>query len=79
MAFEPIAGTFEAENVGVMHDPVDHRGRDGLVTEHLAPPPEGEVAREDQGRVFVAARDELEEQVRGVLIERDVADFVPTP
>jgi len=26
--------------------------------------------------MFITARDELEEQVRGVLIKRDVADFV---
>ena len=37
MAFEPIAGAFEAENVGVVHDSVDHRGGDGLVAEDLAP------------------------------------------
>jgi hypothetical protein len=41
VAFEPIAGAFEAENVGVVHDSVDHGGGDGLVTEDLAPPPEG--------------------------------------
>src|SRR5665213_3884630 len=76
MAFEPIAGAFEAEDVGMMHDPVDHRGRDGLVAEYLTPPPEREVAREDQRRVFVAGGDELEEQVRGVLIEWDVAHLV---
>ena len=76
MTFEPVAGAFEVEHVGVVHDPVDHRGRDGGVAEDLAPPPEGQVAREDQGRVFVTARDELEEQVRGVLIEGDVADLV---
>jgi len=69
-------GACEAEDVGVVRDAVDHRGRDGGVAENLAPEPEGEVARHDQGRVFVAGRDELEEQVRGVLIEWDVADFV---
>jgi hypothetical protein len=39
VAFEPIADAFEAENVGVVHDSVDHGGGDGLVTEDLAPPP----------------------------------------
>jgi len=76
VAFESVTGACEAEDVGVVHDAVDHRGRDGGVAENLAPEPEGEVARHDQGRVFVAGRDELEEQVRGVLIEWDVADFV---
>jgi hypothetical protein len=34
------------------------------------------VRGQDQRGVFVAGRDQLEEQVRGVLLERDVADFV---
>jgi len=76
VAFESVTGACEAEDVSVVHDAVDHRGRDGGVAENLAPEPEGEVARHDERRVFVAGRDELEEQVRGVLIEWDVADFV---
>ena len=34
---KPVAGAFESENVGVVDDPVDHRGGDGLVAEHGAP------------------------------------------
>jgi len=41
VAFQPIAGAFETENVGVVHDTVDHRGGDSLVAEDLAPAPEG--------------------------------------
>ena len=41
VAFEPIAGAFEAEDVCMVHDTVDHRGGDGLVAEDLAPAPEG--------------------------------------
>lgn len=59
-----------------MNDPVDHRGGDGLIAEDPAPTAERQVARQDQRRVFVAAGNELEEQVRGVLLEREVADFV---
>ena len=40
VTFEPVAGAFEVEHVGVVHDSVDHRGRDGGVAEDLAPPPE---------------------------------------
>jgi hypothetical protein len=29
--------SFEADDVGVVHDPVDHRGGDGGVAEYLAP------------------------------------------
>ena len=75
VALEPIAGAFEAENVGVMHDPVDHRGCDGLIAEDLAPT-EGQIAREDQRRMLIPGRDELEEQARGVLIEWNVSNFV---
>jgi hypothetical protein len=31
----------------VVHDAVDHHGRDGGVAENLTPEPEGEVARHD--------------------------------
>ena len=75
-AFEPVAGAFETDDVGVVNDPVDHCGGDGRVAEDFTPEPEGQVARHDQRCVFVAARDELEEQVRGVLIEWNVTDLV---
>ncbi len=35
---EPVARAFEGEDVAVVHDPVDHRGGDGLVPEDAAPP-----------------------------------------
>jgi len=38
VAFQPIAGSFEAENVGVVHDSVNYRRGDGLVAEYLALP-----------------------------------------
>jgi len=57
-------------------DPVDHGGGDGLVAEHAAPAGERQVRGQDQGSVLVSAGDELEEQVRGVLLEGEVADLV---
>ena len=60
----------------MVHDAVDHRRGHDLVSEHVAPAGEGQVRGQDQRGVFVAAGDQLEEQVRGVLLERDVADFV---
>ena len=73
---EPVAGSFEGEDVGVVHDPVDHGCGDGLVTENRSPAGERQVRGEDQGGVFVAGGHELEEQVRGVLLEGQVADLV---
>jgi hypothetical protein len=45
---EPVAGAFQREDVGVVDDPVDHRGGDGLVAEHAAPAGERQVRGEDQ-------------------------------
>ena len=59
-----------------MDDAVDHRGGDGLVSEDPAPTAEGQVRGQDQRGVFIAARDELEEQVRSVLLDGEVADLV---
>ena len=74
--FEPVAAAFEGVDVGVVEDAVDHGGRNSLVAEDVAPAGEGQVAGQDQRGVFVAAGDELEEQVRGVLFERDLADLI---
>ena len=75
-AAEPVAGAFHGEDVGVVDDAVDHGGGDGLVSEHCAPAGERQVGGQDQGGVLVAGGDELEEQVGGVLLEGQVADFV---
>ena len=60
----------------MVHDAVDHGRGDDLVSEHVTPAGEWQVGGQDQRGVFVAAGDQLEEQVRGVLLEGDVADFV---
>jgi hypothetical protein len=52
VASEPVTGAFETVDAGVVNDSVDHRGGDGRVTEDVAPEPEGQVARHDQGCVF---------------------------
>ena len=53
-ASQPVAGSFEGEDVGVVHDPVDHRCGHRLVAEYPAPAAERQVGGEDQGCVFVA-------------------------
>ena len=69
-----VAG--EGEDLGVVDQAVDHRGRDDVVGEGLTPAPEGQVRSDHDRALLVAGRDELEEQVRGVLVERDVANLV---
>ncbi len=60
----------------MVDEPVDHGGGDDVVAEDLAPPAEGFVGGDDQAGAFVAAGDELEEQVGGLGFEGDVADLV---
>ena len=73
---ESVAGAFEGDDVGVVDDAVDHGGGDDLVAEDAGPGAERQVAGEDEGGVLVAGGNELEEQVGGVLFEREVADLV---
>ena len=60
----------------MVDEPVDHGGGDDLAAEGLAPPAERLVAGDDQAGSFVAGGDQLEEQVGGLGLERDVADLV---
>ena len=59
-----------------MDEPVDHGGRDDVVTEDLAPPTERHVRGDQERSLLVAGGDELEEQVRCGRVEGDVADLV---
>lgn len=64
------------EGPGVVDEAVDHVGDDDFVAEDFAPASEGQV-RGDQDRAgLVAGSDELEEQVRGVGVERDVTGCI---
>jgi len=51
VASDVVAGAFEAEYVGVIHDPIDHRGRDNGVAEDPAPGSDG-LVRRDHDRFF---------------------------
>ena len=66
---ESVAGALQGEDVGVVDDAVDHRGGDDLVSEDAGPGAEWQVAGQDQRGVFVPGGDQLEEEVRGVLVE----------
>jgi hypothetical protein len=69
-----VAG--EGEDLGVVDEAVDHGGGDDVVGEGLAPAAEGQVRGDHDRALFVAGGDELEEQVRRVVVEGDVADLV---
>ena len=62
--------------MGVVDEAVDERGGDHGVTEDLAPGLEAAVAGDDDRAALVAARDQGEEQVRGLALQWQVADLV---
>ena len=64
------------DDFGVVDESVDHGGGDNFVAEDLAPAAEGLVAGDDETGSFVAAGDELEEQVGRFGLEWDVGDFI---
>src|SRR3954447_22676739 len=74
--FEAVGVAFEGEDLGVVDEPVDHRGGGDLVAEDLTPGRERLVGGDDQAGAFVAAADEHEHQGGGVRVKRDVSDLV---
>ena len=74
--FEPVGVALDVDDFGVVDEPIDHGGGDGVVAEDFAPAAEGLVRGHDDGGAFVAGGDELEEQVRGFGFEGQVADLV---
>jgi hypothetical protein len=62
--------------VGVVDEPVDEGGGDHGVAEDFAPLLERAVGGDDDRAAFVAARDEREQQVGGLALERQAADLV---
>src|SRR5215204_4154674 len=73
---EAVAFALERDDVGVVDEPVDEGGGDHGVAEDLAPGLKAAVAGDDDRAAFVAARDQREEQVRRLALEREVADLV---
>ena len=64
------------EDLRVMNDAINHRGGDGDITEAFAPTGKRQVRRHDQRTALIPARHQLEEQVRRVRLDRDIANLV---
>jgi hypothetical protein len=60
----------------VLDEPIDERRGDHGVAEDLAPLFERAGRGDDDRAALVAAREEREQQVRGLALERQVADLV---
>ena len=74
--FGPVGLAAEGEDLGVVDETADHRGDDDVIGEDLAPAAEWHARGHQDRALLVAVVHELEEQVGGVGVERDVADLV---
>lgn len=61
MLTHAIAGPFDLDDDGMMEQPIQQRGGDDGIAEHLAPFGEAAIGREDHRALLVAGIDELEE------------------
>ncbi len=62
--------------MAVVQQPVEDRGGDDGIAEHVAPLAGSEIAGDEDAAALVAATDELEHQVSSVGLERQVAELV---
>jgi hypothetical protein len=60
----------------VVEQPIEDRGRHHRIAEHLAPFADRTIGSDQHAAALVAARDELEEEMRRVGLERQVAELV---
>ena len=73
---QPIAVASDRQHVAVMQEPVEDGGGDDGVGEHRAPLGDAAVRGYQHRAGLVAAADELEEQMRGVGLERQIAKLI---
>ena len=73
---KPVAVAADRQHMAMVQEPVEDRGGDHGIGEHRAPFGNATVRRDQHGAGFVAPADQLEEQVRGVGLQWQVAEFV---
>ena len=76
VAAHAVAVAGDREHGGVVQEAVEDRGGDGRVFEDRAPVGDAAVGGQDDGAVFVAAADDLEQVRGGFAGHRQVAQFV---
>ncbi len=73
---QAVAVAADVDDVAVVDESIDQRGRHDLIAKDLAPLFEAFVARENGGGVLVAPGDQLEEEHRAGTRDRQIADLV---
>lgn len=73
---QPIALPFDVDRDRVLEESIENgRGNHGIA-EDFAPVAETLIARQNDRAPFVATRDELEEQIGALPINRNIADLI---
>jgi hypothetical protein len=73
---QTIRVALDVDRCRVMEDPVKDGRGDDRIAENLVPLAEAAVGGQDERPLFIAPGDELEEKVRPVTVDRDIADLV---
>ena len=75
--FHAVAFPLDDDDFGVVQQPVeDGRGECAVVVEDAGPVLEGPVRREDHGALLIAMADDLKKQIRSVLVDGQVSQFI---
>ena len=75
-AFEAPAVVAGLDDIAVVGQSIEQRGRHLGVAEHTRPFTEGEIGSDDDGGALVETADEVEEQLTTGLGEGQIAEFV---
>src|SRR5690606_12208896 len=73
---QAIAIAADREDLAVMEQAIEDRGRHHGIAEDAAPLADRAIAGDEHAAALVAARDELEEEVRGFGLEWEIAELV---
>ena len=73
---QPVAVAPDGDDLAVVQQPVEYRRRHYRIAKHAAPLANCAVAGDQHRAALVAPRDQLEEQMRGVGLEQQIAEFV---
>ena len=77
LVFHAEALAFDDDSIGMMQQPIEHRGGQGAVmVEDRRPLLEGAVGGQDQRPLFIAQADHLEKQIGACLVNRQIAEFI---
>jgi len=73
---QPIAGTLDLDDHGVVEQAIEQRGGDDGIAEDFTPLGKPPVGCQDHGAFFVTRIDELEEQIGAAGGDRQITDLI---